>query len=75
MEPVRLLPEQSTRVETGPVQFGDDWPGIFIRGDDAFAWAMAIELMHASPLYEVQVKNLASFLRRCQVHHTSTDRG
>lgn len=23
------------RVETGAVQFGDDWPGLFIRGDDA----------------------------------------
>ena len=22
------------RVETGAVQFGDDWPGLFIRGDD-----------------------------------------
>lgn len=24
------------RLETGVVQCGDDWPGIFIRGDDAF---------------------------------------
>ena len=24
------------RVETGAVKFGDDWPGLFIRGDDAF---------------------------------------
>ncbi len=23
------------RVETGTVQFGDDWPGVFIRGDNA----------------------------------------
>lgn len=23
------------RVETGGVRFGDDWPGLFIRGDDA----------------------------------------
>ena len=23
------------RVETGAVKFGDDWPGLFIRGDDA----------------------------------------
>ncbi len=25
------------RVETGAVQFGKDWPGLFIRGDNA-AW-------------------------------------
>lgn len=30
------------RVETGPVQFGDDWPGLFIRGDSAFGLAMSI---------------------------------
>ena len=23
------------RAETGPMQFGDDWPGVFIRGDNA----------------------------------------
>lgn len=31
------------RVETGAVQFGDDWTGLFIRGDDAFALMMAID--------------------------------
>lgn len=32
----------SNRPETGTMQFGDDWPGVFIRGDDAFAFATAI---------------------------------
>lgn len=27
------------RVETGVVQFEDDWPGVFIRGDKAFYYA------------------------------------
>jgi hypothetical protein len=32
------------RVETGPVQFGDDdWPGMFVRGDDAFLLSVVIE--------------------------------
>lgn len=26
---------QAERPETGPMQFGDDWPGVFIRGDNA----------------------------------------
>jgi hypothetical protein len=34
-EHIRKLPAQEPRVETGPVQFGDDWPGLFIRGDNA----------------------------------------
>lgn len=29
-------PPDLPRVETGAVQFGSDWPGLFIRGDDAF---------------------------------------
>lgn len=30
------------RVETGAIQFGDDWPGIFIRGDHAAYYAMCL---------------------------------
>jgi hypothetical protein len=33
MDYMRELPDQRPRVETGPVKFGDDWPGLFIRGD------------------------------------------
>lgn len=32
-----------SRIETGPIQFGDDWPGVFLRGDSALAAAMHIE--------------------------------
>ncbi len=34
MSNVRVIPHEGKRVETGAVQFGDDWPGLFIRGDD-----------------------------------------
>ena len=37
---MRHLPEQHKRVETGVTQFGDDWSGVFIRGDCAFGYAM-----------------------------------
>ena len=30
----------SNRPETGPMQFGEDWPGVFIRGDNAMAYAL-----------------------------------
>ena len=33
------------RVDTGAVQFGDDWPGLFIRGDRACYLAMQIRLL------------------------------
>ena len=31
------------RIETGVVQFGSDYPGYFIRGDDCFAYALYLE--------------------------------
>jgi hypothetical protein len=35
-------PQQLRRVETGAVQFGEDWPGLFIRGDEANAIMFSI---------------------------------
>lgn len=34
----------SDRIETGSVAFGTDWPGVFIRGDDAFAYSLSLEV-------------------------------
>lgn len=31
------------RLESGPTQFGDDWPGLFLRGDSCFAYALALK--------------------------------
>lgn len=36
---LRIFPEQQERVETGTIQFGSDWPGLFIRGDNALYYA------------------------------------
>ncbi len=43
MREIRQLHEQDKRVETGPVQFGEDWPGVFIRGDNAAYYAQALK--------------------------------
>lgn len=40
---IRKLPAVKERVETGVVQFGDDWPGIFIRGDNIFGLKIELE--------------------------------
>ncbi len=42
---VRELPPQTPRVETGPTRFGDDWCGVFIRGDSAAYYAMMLRLV------------------------------
>lgn len=33
------------RLETGPVKFGDDWAGVFIRGDEANYFALQIDII------------------------------
>jgi hypothetical protein len=43
MADIRVLPAQEQRVETGAVRFGDDWPGVFIRGDNAFGYIAALD--------------------------------
>jgi hypothetical protein len=42
---IRRLTGVDPRVETGPIQFGDDWPGTFIRGDNAFHYAFHLKLL------------------------------
>jgi hypothetical protein len=62
------------RIETGPIQFGDDWPGVFIRGDNAFGYAMALRSVIANALHSkldpiaiLQLKGLAETLEGCVV--------
>lgn len=66
----RRMPAQACRVETGPVQFGDDWPGVFIRGDAAAAHAAMLQdviLRGGSPLARVWLAGLYNTLRSCFV--------
>ena len=37
------MSRENLRAETGPMAFANDWTGIFIRGDHAFMYKMAIE--------------------------------
>ena len=69
---VRLLASQDERVETGPVQFGsDDWPGVFIRGDDALNYRLALgrAFEHLPPrdLRLAPLEGLYRLLLDCQV--------
>jgi hypothetical protein len=64
-----------TRPETGPMSFGDDWPGVFIRGDNAYGYAMTLRrILERAELSEQESKNirdelwgLISLLLSCQV--------
>jgi hypothetical protein len=59
------------RVETGPVQFNDDWPGFFIRGDNAFAIRLAIAQMLVNPndpMARVQLRWFMDGLDGCNMN-------
>lgn len=67
---VRLLPAPADgkRVECGPVQFGDDWPGVFIRGDNAAYYAMVLRAVLESggtALERGMLQSLYNDLRGC----------
>jgi hypothetical protein len=61
------------RVETGPMQFGDDWPGVFFRGDDALAAAVMLTglMQHVGrpELLEVgsALRGLIEQLKSCRI--------
>jgi hypothetical protein len=44
MEPIQKIKiDKEGRVETGPVKFNNDWTGVFIRGDNAFNFALKLK--------------------------------
>jgi hypothetical protein len=59
------------RPETGPMQFGSDWKGVFIRGDSAFGYAQYLKaiLPHVSFtgdfVYKQYLQGLIELLEDC----------
>jgi hypothetical protein len=62
----------SPRAETGPMKFGDDWTGIFIRGDNAAGYAMTLKFS-ISKLSGFEAAALAGLIRllECSDERTS----
>ena len=70
------------RVETGTLKFEDDWTGVFIRGDDAFSWSRALELVLKSTvdtrdpelaIYSMQLQGLLELLRASNESNKAPD--
>jgi hypothetical protein len=57
------------RVESGPIRFGSDWAGYFIRGDDAMYWVSILEgLLTRDDLdihHQIRLKGMIESLRSC----------
>lgn len=65
------IPYEGERVETGPVQFGDDWPGVFIRGDHCLWYAnmlyCAVRMQEPGPFCLKTLESLRVLLQECRV--------
>lgn len=66
-----ILPENQNRLETGPLQINEDWPGIYIRGDNAFFFANAIRSILNGQndfLTKGALESLQHMLSSCNLH-------
>jgi hypothetical protein len=69
---IREFPACDPRIEDGPVQFGDDWPGLFLRGDTAAHYASHLgEFLStnppADPIVLGMLRGLLSDLESCNL--------
>ena len=73
---IRTLPAQAPRVETGLLEFGEDWRGLFIRGDSAFHYALNLRAVLAlpsvadtAPLQRMVLEDLLEMLEGADERH------
>ena len=62
------VPENFERVQTGPIQFGYDHPGMFIRGDACIG--LTLDLENAAELMENgfakdRLRDLSDTMKQC----------
>lgn len=69
------------RIESGSIVFGSDWPGLFVRGDDAFHYAMHLEHLldvldqdEASVLSVHVIRGLLHDLKSTSIENTQVQR-
>ncbi|MDE2100791.1 MAG: hypothetical protein KGL39_26330 [Patescibacteria group bacterium] len=64
---MNTFPNITDRQPSGPTRFGEDWPGYFIRGDEALGWADMLRraaLQTAAP-YDKALSEIADELTKC----------
>ena len=67
---MREFDRQTERVETGAIRFGEDWPGVFIRGGDSWSMAMSLESLlsgHVNHTVRKDIAELKDLLKSCLV--------
>ena len=70
----------SNRAESGPMQFGDDWCGVFIRGDNAMYYSMILksllngEITSSDIISKMVLQGLVDELSACLGNPESADK-
>jgi hypothetical protein len=63
----------SDRIETGKLQVGDDWPGVFIRGDNALlGYAPALRAIlngDENEFHRAHLRGLLNVLEEANAHN------
>jgi len=71
MTEIRQLSGVVPRVETGPLRFGDDWPGVFLRGDQAILAGETLDHLlrggYLDGLHRRALEELVEVLRSCDL--------
>lgn len=72
---VKIIPwdrKVQGRMESGPVQFGnDDWPGVFLRGDSAM-WLGQLLSHVTEPHLKLQLSGFIGMLNGCDARLTDS---
>jgi len=67
---IRALPEVEGRIETGAIRFGAEYPGVFVRADDAYGFCGAINQALqevGNPEAQEGLRRLKTLLESCVV--------
>lgn len=57
--PISIATQNPLRPETGPMQFGNDWPGVFIRGDNAMGYLLMLrQIQECLPADDLALANI-----------------
>lgn len=70
MDIQKINADNAQRIETGPLQIGDDWPGVFMRGDESFYYKMMLESLDTDGMNILQkqvIQNLIVLFKSCRL--------
>lgn len=76
MKKINTLVGIKYRAPTGPLRIGSDWPGIFLRGDEAQRWSCSLEKAtrelaklskEACPPHDLELSRLSVHLHELKV--------